>query len=105
MRNRDPFRMIRLSAAASVVEQITGERPHVATMHRWASRGLRGVKLRCAYAGGHRRTTEQWVKEFFEGVTRARTGEDVDLSDDRSLSERRQQTQSVLERAGISTSA
>lgn len=65
----DPIRMIRVSAAAHVVERITGERPHAATLHRWATRGLKGVKLRTAYAGGHRRTTEQWVREFFEAVT------------------------------------
>ncbi|QDV45779.1 hypothetical protein Enr13x_56590 [Stieleria neptunia] len=70
----DPLRMIRVSAAAKVVEKITGERPHVATLHRWASRGLKGVRLRTAYAGGHRRTTEKWIREFFEAVTASANG-------------------------------
>ncbi|MEM6277071.1 MAG: DUF1580 domain-containing protein [Pseudomonadota bacterium] len=63
--------MVRLSAAACIVEKITGDRPHAATLHRWASRGLKGVKLKFVYAGGHRRTTEEWVREFFDAVTEA----------------------------------
>ncbi|MCA9141125.1 MAG: hypothetical protein KDB00_30350 [Planctomycetales bacterium] len=43
-------------------------------MHRWASRGLKGVKLRTAYAGGHKRTTEEWLREFFDSVTAAAQG-------------------------------
>ncbi|MDV6031966.1 MAG: DUF1580 domain-containing protein [Phycisphaera sp. RhM] len=65
--------------AARIVEKITGERPHAATLHRWASCGRTGVKLRTAYAGGHRRTTEDWIREFFDAVTQAasRHGEHV----------------------------
>lgn len=69
--------MIRLSAAAGVVEDITGERPHAATLHRWATCGLQGVRLKTAYAGGIRRTTEAWIRTFFRDVTAAKAGERI----------------------------
>ncbi|TWT69345.1 DUF1580 domain-containing protein [Crateriforma conspicua] len=73
-----PDRMMRLGASAGIVERITGERPHPSTIYRWATRGLKGVKLRTAFAGGHRRTTEQWIREFFANITEAVDGEAVD---------------------------
>lgn len=67
--------LIRLSAAPRVVETITGERPAVQTIYRWTQRGLRGVTLRTSFAGGHRRTCERWIREFFAAVTAAADGE------------------------------
>jgi hypothetical protein len=63
--------LIRFSTAAGEVEKITGERPHVSSLHRWASRGLKGVTLQVQYAGGHRRTKRRWLREFFQAVTDA----------------------------------
>jgi hypothetical protein len=63
--------LIKLSKVPEMVEKITGDRPHIATIHRWHIRGCKGVKLQTAFAGGHRRTTETWVREFFEAVTQA----------------------------------
>jgi hypothetical protein len=42
---------------------------HVATLYRWASRGVRGVRLRTLCVGRARCTTEQWLAEFFEQIT------------------------------------
>lgn len=67
----DPMRLLKLSAAGFIVAEITGDRPCRTTMHRWAKHGLKGVKLKTAYAGGSRRTSEKWIKEFFEAVTQA----------------------------------
>ncbi len=64
--------LVRLSRAAAIVEKFTGERPHVATIHRWATRGLAGCKLETAYAGGYRRTSETWICQFFRCVTAAK---------------------------------
>ncbi|MEO9591442.1 DUF1580 domain-containing protein [Rhodopirellula bahusiensis] len=91
---RDPLRMIRLSAAGCIVEDYSGERPSPSTMHRWASRGLHGVTLRTAYAGGCRRTTDEWIREFFAAVTAAKTGESI--SPPTSAKSRRQ---SAIDRA------
>jgi hypothetical protein len=69
--------LVRLSAAPRIVRAITGESPSVATIYRWAQRGLRDVRLRTAYAGGHRRTCERWVREFFAAVSAAAGGSDA----------------------------
>lgn len=66
--------LIKLSAVPAFVETITGDRPHIATIHRWRLRGCKGVKLQTAFAGGHCRTTETWVQEFFTAVTAAANG-------------------------------
>jgi len=67
--------LIKLSAVPAFVETITGDRPHIATIHRWRLRGCKGVKLQTAFAGGHCRTTETWVREFFAEVTAAANGD------------------------------
>ena len=66
--------LIKLSKVPAIVEEITGDRPHIATIHRWHLRGCKGVKLQTAFAGGHRRTTEAWVRAFFAEVTAAANG-------------------------------
>jgi hypothetical protein len=69
-----PDLLVRLSATPPIIERITGERPHKSAIYRWAQRGLRGVRLRTAFAGGHRRTCETWIREFFDAVTAAADG-------------------------------
>ncbi len=102
MPNSNQPLMRRLSASTATVEQITGERPHVATMHRWATRGLAGVKLRTIYAGGHRRTTEPWIRDFFAAVTAAKDGRPAPgNSGDTSPSESRRRAERELAAAGI----
>lgn len=66
--------LIKLSSASAEVERLTGDRPSLATLHRWVSRGLKGQKLRIQYAGGHRRTKRRWIREFFDAVTAAASG-------------------------------
>ncbi|QDV75376.1 DUF1580 domain-containing protein [Botrimarina mediterranea] len=44
-------------------------RPHVATLHRWRTRGVRGVRLRTCLIGGRRYTTREWLREFIEATT------------------------------------
>jgi hypothetical protein len=39
-----------------------------ATVRRWASRGLRGVRLRVLAFGRQRYTTEEWLRQFAEAV-------------------------------------
>lgn len=96
-----PDRMVRFAGACHIVENLTGERPHVATIHRWAGRGLAGVKLKTVYAGGYRRTTEQWIREFFAAVHEAKTGERASLPPAPEREIRRRQAAKTLDRAGI----
>ena len=44
---------------------------NIATVYRWVNQGLRGVKLRTSFVGGHRRTCEAWLNEFFVGIEEA----------------------------------
>ena len=48
---------------------------HVSTVHRWGSRGVRGVKLRTIRIGGKRYVTRAALDEFAAGVTAAVDGE------------------------------
>ncbi len=44
---------------------------HVATLHRWASRGVRGVRLETVRLGGMRVTSVEALQRFAEQVTAA----------------------------------
>ena len=46
-----------------------GKRPHVATLYRWALRGLRGVVLETLQIGGTLCTSEEALQRFFERLT------------------------------------
>lgn len=97
-----PDRMVRLSKAGMIVAKITGEpAPSPSTIHRWALRGLKGVRLRTAYAGGQRRTTEDWVREFFSEVTAAADGERIDRPKSSSRESSIRRAERELAEAGI----
>ena len=46
-----------------------GRKPHVASIFRWAERGLKGVKLEYLQVGGVRCTSIQALQRFFERIT------------------------------------
>jgi hypothetical protein len=47
-----------------------GGRPlNVATVHRWCSRGVRGVRLEYIQRAGTRVTSEEALKRFFRALT------------------------------------
>ena len=46
-----------------------GKRPHVATLFRWATAGVRGVVLETLQCGGTRCTSVQALQRFFERCT------------------------------------
>ncbi len=48
-----------------------GKRPHVATLHRWVARGVRGHKLETFSMGGQRVTSEARLKKFFAELSDA----------------------------------
>ena len=52
--------------AAGWLEQRFGRRPNVATIWRWAVRGLRGVRLQTIALGRYRFTTERAIKQFID---------------------------------------
>ena len=46
-----------------------GKRPHVATLYRWAQRGLRGVRLETIRVGGTLCTSVEAIQRFFERLS------------------------------------
>jgi alkylation response protein AidB-like acyl-CoA dehydrogenase len=42
------------------------KKPHVATIYRWASRGLRGIALEAIQVGGTSCTSREALQRFFE---------------------------------------
>lgn len=45
-----------------------GKRPHVATLYRWANRGLRGICLETIQVGGTRCTSIEALQRFFDSL-------------------------------------
>jgi len=60
-------------AASRLPKRRAGKKPHVATLYRWASRGLRGVKLEMLQVGGTTCTSVEALQRFFDALTRARS--------------------------------
>ena len=46
-----------------------GKRIHISTLHRWASRGLRGVVLETIRVGGRRYTSTEALQRFFDRLS------------------------------------
>ena len=47
-----------------------GKKPHVSTLHRWATRGSRGVILETLETPSGRCTSKQALRRFFDALTR-----------------------------------
>lgn len=60
--------LIRLTGIRSVADRKVDWR----TVLRWATKGLRGERLRVVSVGGARHTTERWLRDFFARVESAR---------------------------------
>ena len=56
-------------AAKRLPKRRGGKRPHVATLYRWAKRGLRGVVLETLQVGGTLCTSREALQRFFESLT------------------------------------
>jgi hypothetical protein len=89
-------------AATELPRRRAGRKTAVQTVYRWSNPpGCRGVVLRTVQAGSVRCTTRQWLAEFIEALTAARSGERVPH---RTPSARRRATEGVdreLDRLGV----
>ncbi len=56
-------------AAAAVPRRRAGRKCHIATVYRWAQRGVRGIRLETIQVGGTRCTSKQAMQRFFEALT------------------------------------
>ncbi len=52
-----------------------GRSVHVATLYRWAQRGVRGVKLEALQVGGTKCTSIEALQRFFERLTALDSGD------------------------------
>jgi hypothetical protein len=59
-----------LTQAAKTFGRLSGRTPHVATVHRWAIKGVRGVKLETIRLGGLRLVRPQAIEAFLANVNR-----------------------------------
>jgi len=51
--------------------------PHVATIWRWAYKGIKGIKLETICIGGRRYTTRESLQRFIERSTAAANGDAI----------------------------
>lgn len=67
----DHFRLVPLlKEGPKLEERLTGVRPHRSKLHRQATKGQRGVTLRCVCTGGTRHTCAAWLVEFWAKLGR-----------------------------------
>lgn len=68
-------RLLTLSQAAKTLPCRRGDRPtHPSTLFRWATDGLRGVKLEVVQVGGTKCTSREALARFFAALGAASTG-------------------------------
>ena len=70
MIDHEAEQLLTLTAAA----QLLPGRPNVATLWRWRTAGIRGVKLETFLFGGRRMTSREALRRFFEHTTAAADG-------------------------------
>lgn len=62
-------------AAKRLPRRRLGKRPHVATLHRWAVAGVRGIRLDYVVVGTTRCTTPQALQRFVDALTELDRGD------------------------------
>lgn len=60
--------------AAGWLEQRFGRRPNVATIWRWATKGIRGVRLQTLSLGRYRYTNKRALEQFIAETSAAMSG-------------------------------
>ena len=66
-----------VEAAKRLPRRRAGRPTHVATLHRWRSRGLRGVRLEAVRVGGVWHTSVEALNRFFARLTSDDHAEDA----------------------------
>jgi hypothetical protein len=91
-----------LSEAVQWVPRGEGQRAHVSTMHRWASKGCRGVVLETLQVGGGRYTSREALGRFFERLSDAPPAHDAGNGKPAVIDHRRlEQVERALLREGL----
>lgn len=86
----------RLCTLAQATRHVPGN-PHIATLHRWRLRGVRGVKLETVLVGGRRFTSVEALARFTE---RLNGGRGVERTTPRQRQRQIEQAEAELARSG-----
>ena len=62
-----------VEAAKKLPRRRAGKKPHVATLYRWASHGLKGIRLETIQVGGTLCTSIEALQRFFERLSGPRS--------------------------------
>ena len=76
-------------------------RPNIATLWRWRTHGVRGVKLETILVGGRRYTSQEALERFSERITAAANGEPASRRTNRQRKAAIGQAERELNAAGI----
>lgn len=79
-------------------------RPHRSSMWRFATKGIRGVRLETIVSGGRRYTSREAVLRFVAATTAAANGEPMSVSLSPKRREQKEQAKARLRAAGIARS-
>ncbi len=90
-------RLLTLIEAAKLLPR----RPHVATLWRWRTSGIRDIKLETMMYGGRRVTSLEALDRFFERVTAAADGKPSLAETPRQRERRIKQTERRAEELGL----
>lgn len=64
----------KLHSLVDATENVTGRRPHLSTVIRWAIKPKYGIRLETIILGGRRLTSEQAIVRYMEAITAAKDG-------------------------------
>ena len=76
-------------------------RPNVATLWRWRTRGVRGIRLETVLVGGRRYTSHEALERFSEQITAIANGEPLPHRTNRQRAAAIGQAERELNAAGI----
>ncbi len=68
----NPLRLIPLSEIPGFLPLKNGKKIHLASIYRWTTKGLHGVRLKSVLLGGRQCTKFVWVEEFTERLAESR---------------------------------
>lgn len=93
-------RVITLANAARLLpRRRAGRKPHVSTIYRWTSRGLKGIVLETLAVGGTTCTSVEALQRFFDALSQRNSGQ-PDLQS-KQVEARLRRASQILNEAGI----
>lgn len=90
-----------LLTVPQAAQRLPGQ-PHISSLHRWRSHGVRGVKLETVLIGGRRFTSVEALERFAARTTAAAEGQPLPI---RSSKERERAIQRAEKGLGITPPA